>query len=182
MRPRRAGRQTKPAVPREPANAEQAYEEAVERLARQPQSRAMLEGRLRQAGYAGDAIATALDRAQAAGYLNDREFAESLVRRRGGVRGAAMIAQELRASGIDEATAEPALASMDPQAELENAVKVGRKLLGGRRLSEGQALLTYLGPKLSRRGFAGGVVYRACRLLASEWQAEGLFDTDLEQN
>ncbi|HEY9288676.1 MAG TPA: regulatory protein RecX [Candidatus Dormibacteraeota bacterium] len=178
----RGGRQAKPAVPRQPESADDAYEEAVRRLARQPQSRAMLEGRLRQAGYAGEAIAAALDRAQGAGYLSDREFAESLVRRRGGIRGSAMIAQELRASGIDEATAEPALAGLDREAEFENAVKVGRKVLGGRRFSEGQALLAYLGPKLARRGFAGGVVYRACRLLAAEWQAEGLFDTDLEQN
>ena len=141
----------------------------------------MLEGRLRRAGYAPEATTAALDRAEAAGYLNDREFAESVVRRRGGIRGSAMIAQELRASGIDETTAEPALASLDPAAELDNAMKIGRKLLGGRRLSDGEAVLAYLGPKLARRGFAGGVVYRTCRALAAEWEAAGLFDESLEQ-
>lgn len=182
MRAGRGGRRSKPAVPREPESAEAAYQAAVDRLARQPQSRAMLEGRLRQAGYAGEAIAAALERAEAAGYLNDREFAESLIRRRGATRGSAMIAQELRASGIDEGTAEPALASLDPEVEFEKALSVGRKLLGDRRLSDGQALLAYLGPKLARRGFAGGVVYRVCRVLAADWEAAGLFDESYEHN
>ena len=142
----------------------------------------MLEGRLRQAGYTAEAVGAALDRAEAAGYLNDREFAESLVRRRGGTRGSAMIAQELRASGIDEGTAGPALSELDPGVELDNALILGRKLLGGRRFWDGQALLAYLGPKLARRGFASGAVYRTCRRLAGEWQAAGLFDESLEQN
>lgn len=142
----------------------------------------MLEGRLRQAGYAEEAVAAALERAEAAGYLNDREFAESLVRRRGRSRGSAMIAQELRASGIEEGVAQPALAGLDPQAEFDKALGVGRKLLGDRRLTGGQALLGFLGPKLARRGFAAGVVYRVCRQLATEWQAAGLFDESLEQN
>jgi SOS response regulatory protein OraA/RecX len=93
-----------------------------------------------------------------------------------------MIAQELRASGIDERAAEPALASLDPAAEFNNALGIGRKLLGDRRLLGGEALLAFLAPKLARRGFANGVVYRACRLLATEWQAAGLFDESLEQN
>ena len=182
MRPGRGGRRTKPALPRDPESADAAYEEAVDRLARQPQSRALLEGRLRQAGYAAAATAAALDRAEASGYLNDRQFADSLVRRRSATRGSAMIAQELRASGIDEGTAEPALSGLGPEAELDKAVSLGRKLLGDRRLADGQALLAFLGPKLARRGFAAGVVYRVCRQLAAEWQAAGLFDESLEQN
>ena len=142
----------------------------------------MLEGRLRQAGYAAEAVAAALERAEAAGYLNDREFAESLVRRRGRSRGAAMIAQELRASGIQDGIVEPALADLNPEAEFDKALGVGRKLLGDRRLADGQALLGFLGPKLARRGFAAGVVYRVCRQLATEWQGAGLFDESLEQN
>jgi regulatory protein len=171
-------RQTRrPKTAREPESAEAAYQEAVRRLARQPQSRAMLGERLRHAGFADDAVDSALDLAQAHGYLNDREFAEAVVRRRAGSRGQAMIAQELRAKGVDEAALEPALRQVDPDAELDQALQLGRTLLARRRLPDGEALLTFLAPKLSRRGFASGVTYRVCRLLASEWQAAGLFDS-----
>jgi regulatory protein len=142
----------------------------------------MLAVRLQRTGYEAAAIDSALERAEAAGYLNDRQYAESLVRRRRGTRGSAMIAQELRASGIDQRAAEPVLASLDPEVEFNNALTVGRKLVADRRLVGSEALLAYLAPKLARRGFANGVVYRVCRLLAGEWQAAGLFDESLEQN
>ena len=39
------------------------------------------------------------------------------------------------------------------------------------------ALVAYAGPRLARRGFSGGLVYRVCRLLSDEWQASGRFDS-----
>jgi regulatory protein len=179
----RTGRPARrPATAREPDSAEAAYEDAVKRLAKQPQSRAMLRDRLRRAGYTADAIMAALDRAERHGYLNDREYAEALVRRRAGSRGQAMIAQELRARGIGEPAMEPALAALDAEAELDSALKLGRGLLRGRKLVDGQQLLAYLGPRLARRGFGSGLVYRVCRRLADEWEAARLFDTQNEHN
>ena len=177
MRPPRG-----PATAREPESPEAAYQEAVKRLARQPQSRAMLGERLRRAGFVRDAVAAALSRAEAEGYLNDREYADALVRRRSGSRGHAMIAQELRAKGIGESAAEPALAQVDPDAELAHALQLGRSLLAGRRPADPQGLLAYLAPRLARRGFSSGLVYRVCRLLAAEWQSARLFDGDSDHN
>jgi regulatory protein len=173
---RSRGRRATPTA-REPESAQAAYVEAVKRLARQPQSRAAVRQRLLRLGYTDAAVEAALDRTEGDGYLNDREYAASLVRRRARGRGHALIAQELRAKGIDELAAGPALATVDAESEAEQAVALGRSLLAHRRLGDAQALTAYLGPRLSRRGFSSGLVYRVCHLLSDEWQAAGRFDS-----
>ena len=180
MRPRRA-RRSPPAV-REPESVDAAYAEAVKRLARQPQSRAALGQKLARAGFAEETVWAALDRAQAEGYLNDREYAASLVRRRAPSRGHALIAQELRARGIDDSAAEPALAQVDPEAELEGALSIGRRLLAQKQPADADALLNYLAPRLARRGFTSGLAYKVCRRLAAEYEAARLFDERSEHN
>ena len=172
----RAGRRAAP-VARQPDSLDAAYAEAVKRLARQPRSRAALERRLHELGYAEEAVDGALARAQADGYLNDREYAEALVRRRSAGRGHTLIAQELRAKGIQDADSDAALGQLEPEAETEQAVTLGRRLLTGRSPADAEALYAYIGPRLSRRGFSSGLVYRVCRVLADEWQAAGRFDS-----
>src|SRR2546423_1147631 len=127
--------------------------------------------------YWGSVLDAALDRAEGDGYLNDREYAAALVRRRTRGRGHALIAQELRAKGVDQATAGPALETVDAEVEAEQALVLGRSLISSRRLADAQALVAYLGPRLARRGFSGGLVYRVCRLLSEEWEASGRFDS-----
>jgi regulatory protein len=173
---RPGGRRATPTA-REPENAQVAYVEAIKRLARQPQSRAALRQRLLRLGYVDAAVDAALDRAEGDGYLNDREYAAALVRRRTQGRGHALIAQELRAKGIDETTAGPALASVDAGVEAEQALALGRSLLANRQLADAQALAAYIGPRLARRGFSSGLVYRVCRLLSVEWEVSGRFDS-----
>ena len=174
---KRRSRGATPPTAREPESAQAAYTEAVKRLARQPQSRAALRQRLLRAGYVDAAVDVALDRAQGDGYLNDPEYAAALVRRRSRGRGHALIAQELRAKGIEESTAGSALATVDAEAEAAEPLTLGRALLANRRLADTQALIGYLGPRLSRRGFGSGLVYRVCRLLSDEWEASGQFDS-----
>ncbi|HET9848087.1 MAG TPA: regulatory protein RecX [Candidatus Dormibacteraeota bacterium] len=181
MRPGRA-RRSEPHPVEESDSPDAAYAQAVKRLARQPQSRAALGAKLARAGFSTDAIGAALDRAEADGYLNDREYAASLVRRRARSRGHALIAQELRARGIDEAAAEPALAQVDPEAELEQALTIGRRLLAQKHPADAEALLSYLAPRLARRGFSSGLAYRICRRLADELEAARLFDATTEHN
>ena len=169
---RSGGRRATPTA-RDPESAQVAYTEAIKRLARQPQSRAALRQRLLRLGYVEAAVDAALDRAEGDGYLNDREYAAALVRRRTRGRGHALIAQELRAKGIEEATAGPALETVDAAVEAEQALALGRSLVSSRRLADSQALAAYIGPRLSRRGFGSGLVYRVCRLLSDEWEASG---------
>jgi regulatory protein len=175
------GRRASPAA-RQPDSPEAAYAEALKRLARQPQSRATLTGRLLKLGYIEDAVQAALDRAERHGYLNDREFAASLVSRRSRGRGRALIAQELRAKGIEESAAAPVLAGVDPEAEAEQALAFGRSLIARKPPTDAQALRAYLGPRLSRRGFSSGLVYQVCRRLSDEWQAAGRFDSPSERD
>jgi regulatory protein len=182
VRPGRGGRRATPILPIEPESAEAAYAEAVKRLARQPQSRAALGEKLTRGGFAEGAVRAALDRAQADGYLNDREYAASLVRRRAPSRGHALIAQELRARGIEDTAAEPALAQVDPEAELEQALAIGRRLLAQKQPADADALLNYLAPRLARRGYSSGVSYRVCQRLATEFEAARLFDERSEHN
>ena len=181
MRRRRAAPSQPPAA-KDPDSAEAAYAEAVKRLARQPQSRATLGQRLLRAGYADQAVGAALDRAEQEGYLNDAEYAASLVRRRAGSRGQGLIAQELRARGIDEGAAEPALVQLDPEVEQGHALTLGRKLLAGQRPGDRRALLAFLGPRLVRRGFSNSVVYRVYQQLAEELERAGAFDRVQERD
>ena len=173
---RGGGRRTTPTA-REPDSAQAAYTDAVKRLARQPQSRAALRQRLVRLGYTDPAVDAALERAEEDGYLNDQEYAASLVRRRLRGRGHALIAQELRAKGIESSAAAPALAAVDAEVEAEQALALGRSLVAHRRLVDAQDLTAYVGPRLSRRGFSSGLVYRVCRLLSDEWEASGRFDS-----
>lgn len=161
----------------DPSSPEAAYAAALKKLARQPQSRATLAQKLVRRGFDEEAVATALDRAQADGYLDDKEFARSLVRRRSATRGYGLIARELRAKGIEESSAAPALETMDRDAEAAQALELGRSMLARRSPSDRQALQALVGPRLSRRGFDSGLVYRVCRQLADEWQAGGRFDS-----
>ena len=168
----RASRRAAPAA-RQPESVEAAYTEAVKRLARQPQSRAALERRLLGLGYTETAVGAALARAQTDGYVNDREYAESLVRRRAAGRGHALIAQELRAKGIDDPDAAAALAQVEPETEAEQALALGRSLLARKQPADAEALRAYLGPRLARRGFSSGLVYRVCLRLSEDWEAGG---------
>ena len=170
---RSGGRRASPTA-RQPESPDAAYAEAVKRLARQPQSRAALALRLARLGYAEDAVRGALERVQADGYLDDREFAASLVRRRSQGRGHAMIAQELRAKGIEDPDAAAALADAEP--ENERALSLGRALLARKRPANPEELRAIVAPRLSRRGFSSGLVYRTCLTLSDEWQATGAFD------
>jgi regulatory protein len=170
------GRRRPAPTARQPESAEAAYAEAVKRLARQPQSRATLAHRLTRVGYSEAAVKEALDRAQASGYLDDREFAAAMVRRRAAGRGHALIAQELRSRGIGDAEADAALGQLDPEGEAEQALSLGRRLLAGKHPADPQAVLAAVGPRLTRRGFSSGLVYRVCRTLTDELEAAGAFD------
>ncbi len=170
------------ASPSDPRSADAAYAAAVKKLARQPQSRATLGQKLERQGYTAEAVGAALDRVQADGYLDDREYAASLVRRRSDSRGYGLIAQELRARGIEDGDAAPALDSVDRDAQGEQALRLARTMLDQRPPADAQELRARIGPRLSRRGFDGGLIYRICRQLAEEWQAAGRFDSPRERD
>lgn len=165
----------RPAVPAEPGSAEAAYAAGVKKLARQPSSRARLKLTLVRAGYEPDAVDQALARLEERGYLNDREYALSLARRRSMERGRSLIAQELRAKGIEAADVAFVLNQSEPTDERARAMELGRKLLRQGITDRGK-----VGARLARRGFSGGLVNSVLGELGREVHSADSFDTPEE--
>ncbi len=67
-----------------------------------------------------------------------------------------------------------ALADVEP--ESERALNLGRALLARKQPANPGELRAIVGPRLSRRGFSSGLVYRTCLTLSDEWYAAGAFD------
>ncbi|MGH7458600.1 MAG: regulatory protein RecX [Longimicrobiaceae bacterium] len=85
-----------------------AREAALRLLAHRARSRAGLARRLREKGFGGEASEWALERLESAGLLDDRAFAEALVRDRLRFRpsGRRRLKDELRAEGVDREVAD----------------------------------------------------------------------------
>lgn len=161
-------RRVRPSV--DPTDEGAAWKAALGRLARQPLPRAVLGQRLRQLGYAARVVASTLDRAQQAGYLDDRAYADSLVRRRSRTRGTALIARELRSKGIDEAEVARAMEQLDPGTEEARALAMAQSSLRGRPPTSGEELRRRVGAVLGRRGFRTSTIVRVATRLRAEWE------------
>ena len=136
---------------------------AIGLLARRAHSRAELRTKLRRRGFAPDAIEAALARLVERGYLDDRSFAQGLVRRRGALRGPLALSAELAARGVDRAQADAAVAEFDPEAQLASATRLAERLHAARPVASYQEMLNGVGTKLLRRGFPATIVRAACR-------------------
>ena len=96
-------------------------------------------------------------------YLDDRLFAEGHVRRRSATRGPLALSAELAARGVERALADRAVQGIDPESQLAAATRLVERMAGQKSFAGYRELLDSTGPKLVRRGFAPGIVRRACR-------------------
>ncbi|GAC1703158.1 MAG: hypothetical protein NVS9B6_19920 [Candidatus Limnocylindrales bacterium] len=126
-------------------------------------SRVELRRKLGRRGYPSDEIDSAVGRLQALGYLNDRSFAEGLVRYRSASRGPRALSAELAARGVDRAQADAAVAAFEPDAQLAAATRLAERLYARRPVSGYREMLDGVGSKLMRRGFSSTTVREACR-------------------
>jgi regulatory protein len=122
-----------------------------------------LQRKLRLRGHSPEEIESALARLKELGYLDDRSFAQSLVRRRGAARGPMALSAELAARGVDRAQADAAVASFDPDAQLASATRLAERLYARRQPATYRETLDAVGTKLLRRGFSSSIVRAACR-------------------
>jgi regulatory protein len=108
-------------------------------------STAELERKLRLRGCSSEEVAQALDRVRELGYVNDAEFAASLVRWREAERGRAAIAAELFEKGRSREVADGALAGLTFEAQVNTARRIASRSPGTdpRRIAA----------RLQRRGF-----------------------------
>lgn len=124
---------------------------------------AELGRKLGRRGFDADTVGGALERLAAHGYLDDAQFARAVVDRRSRNRGATAIAAELASKGVERRLVEAAVGELDPELEVESAVRLVRPLL--RRAEPGslRSLLEVAAPRLARRGYSSRVVREACR-------------------
>jgi regulatory protein len=92
----------------------QVRESALRLLSHRPRTERELRQRLARKGYPEEVVETCLDEMRGLGFLNDGAFARGFVRDRVRLRpkGPGLLADELRARGLDPATAEEAVSEI----------------------------------------------------------------------
>lgn len=149
---------------------EKAYQAALRFLAARPRSRAEVERRLAAKGHAAEAIAPALERLEAHGYLDDASFAAYWVenRNRFRPRSAAAVRHELRQKGVDAETIRSALGELDEDEAAWAAV--AQRLERWRGLTKEQ-LMQKIMNYLARRGFSYEIAQRTARRAWAQLQS-----------
>jgi len=159
----RTSSRPKPTVGAGRPQATSALDAGLRLLGRRAHSQVELRRKLDRRGYTPDQTDAALSRLIELGYLDDRSFAEGLVRRRGAIRGPLALSAELAARGVERAHADQALAGFDAEAQLAAATRLAERLYARKPQAGYRDMLNAVGPKLMRRGFAANVVRAACR-------------------
>lgn len=142
-----------------------AYRTALRLLERRPFARQDLGRRLMLKGHPGAAVAAALDRAAAAGLLDDERFARHYVQTRTARgRGPARLRRELGAQGVAAAVVERILAdeTSDEQGRQMILALARKRAHQLRDLERPDRLRRVLG-YLARRGYTGSEVHRLVR-------------------
>ncbi|GIV69102.1 RecX family transcriptional regulator [Caldilinea sp.] len=149
---------------------EKAYQAALRFLASRPRSRAEVERRLAAKGHAAEAIAPALERLEAHGYLDDASFAAYWVENRSRFRprSAAAVRHELRQKGVDAETIRSALGELDEDEAAWAAV--AQRLERWRGLTKEQ-LTQKIMNYLARRGFGYEIAQRTARRAWAQLQS-----------
>jgi SOS response regulatory protein OraA/RecX len=101
------------------------------------------------------------------GYMNDRSFAEGLVRHRAASRGPRALSAELAQRGVDRAEADAAVAGFGPAEQLAAATRLAERLYARKRPAGYREMLDTVGSKLLRRGFSSGIVRAVCLAVLS---------------
>ena len=145
-----------------------AYNRGVRFLGHRPRSVAEMEQYLEKKEFSAPAIAFAVEKLCARGYLDDQAFARFWVdnRMRFRPRGVYGLRYELRQKGLDDEVIDQALDGIDEEAAAWRAVQP--KLAGWRKLEEREFQNKVVG-FLNRRGFG----YDIARTIAAQgWEGE----------
>ncbi len=151
-----------------------AREIALRRLTVRARSRQELEADLARRRVPTEAAREVLDRFEEVGLVDDAQFAQTWVTSRSQRRRASSVRlkQELRLKGVDDAEIDAALESLDPDADLANALALARTKVGSLHGLEPSAQQRRLAGFLSRRGFGSDIVRRVVRqVLAGDLDA-----------
>lgn len=158
------------------AGHDKAFRSACNRIGSRAMSRGMLVDRLRRAGHADEAVASALDRMEQLRLLDDAEFGRALIREtlRGRPAGERLLRQKLMEKRVPRDIADHLLAEHreerrerrdageDVDAEAV-AFAVKKASVPSMQRLDGQARRRRLHGQLARRGFSFEVIDRALR-------------------
>ncbi len=140
----------------------QAKELCLRLLTDRARSRAELAEKLAGKGFATEVGERVLDRLAEVGLVNDAAFAEQWVHSRHTYagKGKKAIALELRRKGVDPADAEPALAGVTAESEIDHAAELVRRKLNSLPpdLDRDKATRRLVG-MLARRGYSQSTAY-----------------------
>ena len=135
---------------------------AIGMLARREYSRAELAARLAAGGGANRVeIDPVLDELERAGYLSDARFAAAVVRQKAGGYAKRAIAHALREKGVAAPAAQEALAALDGEDELAQALALWQRRFGKAPADEREKARQVR--FLVSRGYATSVVFRVLR-------------------
>ncbi len=147
---------------------------ALRFLASRSRSEAEVRARLTSRGVSADDVDATLRRLRELGYVDDADFAQALIRARSGARarGRSLIAEELRAKGVDDELARATLDACygDEIDTARTAALRQARRLHGRPFPE---FRQKLGAFLVRRGFEHAT---AESLVTELWDAYGVPD------
>jgi regulatory protein len=146
-----------------------ARESALTLLDYKERTRKELERRLLQKGYPEDVVALVIEKLENIGLVNDERFASDWVASRVERRptGKSRMAWDLRLKGIAPEIVEEAIDQVDEEKELEMALELARKKVGGegpQGPDERRKLIGFL----QRRGFHWEIVSKVLDRLAPE--------------
>ncbi len=149
----------------EPDAHDWARQIVLRQLTNAPKSRSQLEAVLRKKDCPGDVAAAVLDRMEEVGLVDDTAYAGMLVRSQQTGRGLARraLAHELRRKGVDDVTAEAALAEVDPAAEEDRARELVAKRLRSMSGLDPVVQTRRLAGLLARKGYGSEIAMRVVR-------------------
>jgi regulatory protein len=153
----------------------------LRQLTMAPRSRAQLVDKLAQRGAPEDVARRVLDRFEEVGLVDDAAFAAGWVRSRHQSRGLSRraLAHELRAKGVEDDTAQEALAELDGEDERRAAEQlVARRLRSMRGLPRDKQLSRLAG-LLARKGYGSALALQVVREALDADDAEADGDADL---
>jgi regulatory protein len=141
-----------------------AMNRALHFLGYRARSRSEVRGRLRRYGYGEDTVGAVIGRLEELGYLDDEEFARTVVREKARRYGPRRVSADLRRSGVDAELAQDIVEEeFAERSEVEAARSVAARRYN-RRGSDAEARRVY--GFLMRRGYSADV----CAAVAREYR------------
>jgi regulatory protein len=164
--------------PRDPES--RAREICLQQLTLAPKTRAQLGDALRKKGIPDEVADMVLGRFTEAGLIDDAAFARAWVESRHYSKGLAgrALSAELRRRGVDDDEIREAVATLDPDAEVETARRLVQQRLASTRGQPSQTRTRKLAGMLARKGYPAGLAFRVIR---EALEAEGA-DAELEDD